>query len=347
MFSVTLATSREEHLNASFLVKEVFGENFHFPIDACVTSDDNLANNFFSHKVFTIKNGAEVIGVIKVVPTIFELGSNTIKSAGITAVCMREQYKGRGLSKKLMEEVLTWSHNNSFEMTHLVARKAVDGYYNKFGYFGASSYQNITIKGIQKQKASVFELNAGFDVELIKLYNAAYIFSYNKSFGRVMRNCDYWLAIRDRITRDKLNFFTVTNNKIPCGYVALNGDIIVELGILDGYEVMKFIDSMLYTFSFLLKLEIPFHHQIINALTNYDVTYHSRQCLFGGHMIKIFYPNKVFQAQNKNSHKNEKLPDITPLATFAEQNKEYRLSVGLPLNIDNTTYFNLSYFDQL
>ena len=75
------------------------------------------------------------IGVVRIVPQIFLFSGERYKSAVISAVSIHPDYRGMGLSKILIDYAINEITDRKFDFSHLIARRAVDHYYNKFDFF--------------------------------------------------------------------------------------------------------------------------------------------------------------------------------------------------------------------
>ena len=106
--------------------------------------------NYENIFIATLKQ--EIVGVIRIIPRTFILDNTKVKGCCISSVCIKESYRGLGISKLLTDYVHTKLKQRGFLLSYLIARKSVDHYYNKFGYYGVSSYEKIIINEVERQK---------------------------------------------------------------------------------------------------------------------------------------------------------------------------------------------------
>ena len=66
-----------------------------------------------------------------------------LKVAGLSSICIDPNFQGYGFGKELMERSIIYLDQRGYDLSFLIARRAVDRFYTKFGYFGASSYQSL------------------------------------------------------------------------------------------------------------------------------------------------------------------------------------------------------------
>ena len=228
------------------------------------------------------------IGVVRIVPQIFLFSGQRYKSAGISAVSIHPDYRGMGLSKILMDYAINEITDRKFDFSHLIARRAVDHYYNKFDFFGASSYQKIVIAKQSGIPASDLRLAEGVSEQDLGVFQESYRYSYEFVNGRCHRNWDLWLHI---LFRKNYLDCSIRAIKSVCGntigYVVLKENTIYELGLLEEYYDTKPVYKLISLLSFSDGWFLPFKHRLTCFLRYYDVQFISRECYFGGHMLRL------------------------------------------------------------
>ena len=318
---ITIDTGKDQKdLDESFnLAYNVFSKNVN-QLDRALKLITWTDYPYFEFRNLVIaKDNDNIIGLVRIVPTIFLWNSREVKSAGVSSVCIDERYRGRGISKLLLEKTFFEIEKRKFDLSHLIARKALDNYYNKFGYFGASSYQKIQIKNSNFQKQENVKLEKKFIEQNIKIYSQAYDESYVKCFGRVKRDEKYWYYLKLRFEKmNEVTFFTIKLNNIPIGYMLREGNKILELSILEQHLSNEILEQIIFSNEDEVVLEIPFEHSLVSYLGNWDIIFLSRKCLFGGHMLKIIN-NTLF--------------------------KDDDFSIGLRKEFSSSPFFNISCSD--
>lgn len=230
----------------------------------------------------------EVVGVVRICPTDMYWRTNHYKAAALTSICVSPEYQGNGIGRMLMEEAAKHCDENEFDFSYLVARRAVDHFYPRFGFFGASSYQMLKVRGEPRSHRSKVELRS-FQKENSRLYSEWYRECYYYSFGRTRRDKEYWLKLDNRLEFLELSFREIFVDSQLVGYIVLDEEKVIEL-CFDRNVCESVINNLV---SFLLKarkhklsLMLPHDHAIVDKLTDYDVIFQSRRCLYGGHMMR-------------------------------------------------------------
>lgn len=96
--------------------------------------------------VVLINEQDEVVATSFLIDKLFFRGQSKLKGIFISLVCVAEWERGKGLSRLLMNEVIAQSEKKRAAFAILIARSAVDHFYNKFGFWGLSQYSTIKLQ---------------------------------------------------------------------------------------------------------------------------------------------------------------------------------------------------------
>ena len=133
---VKFASSMDEVNNAFDLVKDIFIRE---PNSQSSTSKDlswNVKSNTIIKNIIIATSGSDVIGVVRLCPRTFLWQREKFKVAGISSVCVHPEFRKMGVARLLLETTINHCDQRGYELTFLVARRAVDHFYKKFGFFG-------------------------------------------------------------------------------------------------------------------------------------------------------------------------------------------------------------------
>lgn len=247
---------------------------------------------FNYHNILLARYRGEPAGLIRIVPRILYRGNEPFSVAGISSVCLLPKFRGAGLSVPLMEQSLEYCSARGYDIAFLFARRAADHYYTRFGFHGIASYSRVFITQTLytgKRNLSV----SAIDHSLYHIYNAAYEYSYANCFGRFERTDAYWkYIITSALWRKEFRFYTIRRDDIAIGYVIAGDTNIHEVAVntdLSGVELIHLLMNNLAVNHANNKLEIEIlpQHRLLNSLQGNDITLQSRECTYGGRMVKI------------------------------------------------------------
>lgn len=301
-----------EFTEAYNIALSVFAENTSMPGYADYKLFNWESDPYFSYKnILLAKYDGEPAGLIRIVPRKLFRGTSPFSVAGISSVCLLPQLRGQGLSVSLMEQTLAYCKEQGYEIAFLFARRAADHYYTRFGFYGITSYSRVfvssSLKSAQMQ-LSVSEV----DDTLYSLYNDAYENCYRECFGRIERTEAYWKFVIDSIERRKeYRFHTIRLNEMPIGYLIAGQTNICEIAVntaIPGEELIQLVISnrLVECTNDKIEIEMLPQHSLMNSFSGTDITVQSRECTYGGRMVKILDVDAVSSKLEKGIDVNEK-----------------------------------------
>ena len=238
--------------------------------------------------VIVSNNDNTVLASCFLVDKIFRIRGIECKGTFLTSIAVKESYRGQGLSRLLMEKAIEECNSRSSAFAILIARKSADFFYNKFEFWGVSSYSKISIKysdiGSQKKIKK-----RGMTLTDIPKINNLYKKTYSELLGSAKRFKDDWAFIEWKVRYLKAKFLIFENhdNKI-LGYAILKENKIYEISVDDEYKYIDF----LYSIDFKsLHDEVILHvspeHPLVKQLEIADFSSSQRSCPYGGHMVRV------------------------------------------------------------
>ncbi len=287
----------EDEIRAAFkLACDVFSENANsqtYQSDKQRIWESDPYGAEEGNLVLAKSENSKVIGLVRIVPRMIFREGVSLRVAGFSSVCLSPEYRNRGLSRPLMEHALWHCEQRGFDLAFLIARRAVDHYYNKFGFWGISSYNRLSIKLpiTSQQKKPVQLLEISFDSDTIATLKQAYWASYSRCFGTVDRALDeYWLYLRDYIkTITSVSMKGIYLDHALVGYVIVDEEgTVYEIAYVDEEDIgIGSLSQVCRDGDEELVLEIPPEHALVSCLAEEDFSIRYRQCSYGGHMIKV------------------------------------------------------------
>ena len=232
-------------------------------------------------------NRHKIVGVLRICPVVMPWYKRNFRVAGLSSICVAKEYQGQGFGRALMEKSVVYLDDENFDFSFLIARRAVDHFYTKFGFFGASSYQSFKCKFEREQFEGIIGFS-NFKIENSSSYLEFFHSNYKQCFGATCRGEGFWRYAINRLLAIGLNFKEVIFEGDLIGYIVHRDLSIVECGFSMKIPQCIIRQSMI-EFSAPqsnLQMNLPHDHMITDSLNNVDVEFYSRKCLFGGHMIR-------------------------------------------------------------
>lgn len=240
----------------------------------------------------------QMAGIIRIVPRQLRRAGQAIRAAGISSVCVNPAFRGQGHSVPLMERTLEHCQARGFDLAFLIARRAADHYYTRFGFWGVSSYNRVSIAVAAAPAKPVTDI--GFvpaNPDWIDDYRAAHVESYANSFGWFERDRDYWKYLLKRLSLvPGIEFLSITRHGAPLGYLVKEGGLIREVATRDATSddaLVHALASLVDASALPLQLDIPPEHRLCRQLQGFDTSVRYRECSYGGHMVRILNAEHV------------------------------------------------------
>ncbi len=87
----------------------------------------------------------ELIGLIRIVERTMMVDGCALACGGISSVAVHEKWQGQGICSRMMHTAIGQMLERNFDIAVLHARKAVDGFYTRFGFWGVGRYLNLEV----------------------------------------------------------------------------------------------------------------------------------------------------------------------------------------------------------
>lgn len=230
----------------------------------------------------------QIAGLVRLVPRTIYRGSHPLSAVGMTSICMAHEFRGQGHSVPLMDHAIGIVIERGYDFAFLIARRAVDNYYTRFGFWGASSYGKVRISASDMEPVSCGISLDDSSLADLEVYDEAYCLSYGEVFGRVERDRPLWRFILKKAQDEGFVVKTVRCDGAPIGYVVLvNGDVL-ELALTSAdYAKPVLSRLMVLGESPELTCHLPAGHTLLHQLSGWEVLVSFRECPWGGHMVRV------------------------------------------------------------
>lgn len=247
--------------------------------------------------IIAVDSGS-IVGFIRIVDRQLYSPVGMLKAGGITSVCVHPDLQGHGLGRRLMEMALRRLRQRKDILSILFARRALDGWYTKYGYVGIGCHPQIQIaQPWLVDNTGQFEsfngrLQRGIIPSAIDLYAAAYADSYQRLFLSFYRDDYWWQTFEQRLWRrvEVEDFINVIVGDIPVGYFILKEDKVIEAASLHGHRA----DVLASLLEFWkqkvrkdLKIAMPLGHWCARFFKGMNHIMTIRYAWDGGHMVRF------------------------------------------------------------
>lgn len=224
--------------------------------------------------------------------------------AGVAFVCVHPGYQGRGLGRALMDAAVEELKKRKEVLSILIARRAVDGFYRKFGYLGTGCFTELAInrdafkdaarlKGVELTTGPVKTEARGY----MRLYNGVYAdlpFSFVRGI-KWWENVHAWLQYKIKPAQ----FVNVFYKGNLTGYFIYRDNAVMEAACeMPGPGIDVFCNALLSFARARGFAEIIFtmsaEHPCSQRLQRLNHTLRQRRPWNGGHMARIMDRDKFY-----------------------------------------------------
>jgi len=230
----------------------------------------------------------EICGTCFLIDREFYKKDIRLKGTFLSSICISESHQGQGFSRILMDEAIKICEERGSSFAVVIARKAVDFYYNKFSFWGLSEYSTINFKIPDKSTSySDYSISPVTDKDLA-VVGELYDSTYSKLFGSCVRSIKYWNYVLWKAEIQQFNFLLIRSEGIVIGYVIFQDDDIYEIATTNNTSTLELLYILRERYSMNnVVLHCSSQHPLIFELEELDFSCTRRQCYFGGHMVRI------------------------------------------------------------
>lgn len=275
-----------------------------------------LKRNLMSHHgtcamhdvVVIAQQPGEVVGACFLIDRYLMRGANKVMGTFLTSICIADTERGNGLSRILMNEAIAVCERRGAAFAILIARRAVDHYYNKFFFWGLSQYSkacfNIPPSPIPDARSisGVEEPNLN---EISRIYDLIYAGQY----GAFFRTKQDWNSVLWKLNTLGYCFQCFKELDKVIGYVVFQGNNVMEIAVDHDYSYLEVLNQLYNNIdNKLVTVHCSSEHPLVKELHGLDFSVVQRECDFGGHMVRIINDRPLLQCLEEDiSRRAEKL----------------------------------------
>ncbi len=293
MFKSRLAINKNEIKNAIDLAAEIFRTKGEKLTDELIEIQRKITNPFGllseNDVVVLISPTKEVCGTIFLVDRLLFNPSIELKGTYLSSICVSEKFRGMGLSKLLIETAISEIKKRGSAIAILIARRAVDHFYNKFNFWGVSQYNKIKIKRLQIISNS-YEVKP-VELDDLSVINEIYSYRYQYNYGASKRDIEFWKYIFWKSKFENNEFKSIKLDETIIGYVIYSDNNVYEIALNSDLCILEAV-NLIFSESTYEDIIIHSSNENISLinLSEKDYIFEARDCMFGGHMVRIIDP---------------------------------------------------------
>lgn len=284
-------------------------------------------NSFAKQDVIVlIKPSGEICGTCFLIDRLFYRGKNQVQGTFLSSICIAEGSRGEGLSRLLMNAAIEECERRSSAFAILIARRAVDHFYNKFFFWGLSQYSSINIKLSDTGPLIENYSTAAVTEDDLEIINKLYEGSYRNLYGACVRSKQYWKYLIWKINEQSQQFSVFKRDGEIKGYAIFSGCNLHEFGTADDVSSLELLNEFGKKNSLKeVNLSGSQDHPVVRELQGLDFTITQRQCNYGGHMVRIICKDRLINSLREELQ--EEL-DCLGVKQWSEQYGEVRIEVN-------------------
>lgn len=238
----------------------------------------------------------KILGTCFLIDRLFNKKGIRLKGTFLSSICIAESMRGKGLSSQLMNCAIAECESRSSDFAILIARRAVDHFYNKFGFWGISTYSKLSFKFDEIAKLNyrcVIRSATEKDIDLIE---KIHLLVYSFLLGSCERSLENWRHILWKTKWQGASFTIFQTEGVVVGYVIHSASDIFEIAAADGASYLDLLSCLGRECSIEnFTVHASQYHPIIYELRDLDFSVSFRQCSYGGHMIRVIADTKLLE----------------------------------------------------
>ena len=264
-------------------------------------------------KIWTteIYDSTNLIGSAVICIENFPFENKILKMSFLSQVIVQKEFRGLGYLKSIINAAAEIDHDLNCQASIVIARRAVGGMYNKYGYLGFGIFPEIKISKRTSMETN-FTVTNNF-IQKIDLLDDAYKSTYWQIPGSTVRSSARWTTIVNEIEQGLYDVI-YEQSGADLSYAIIKKDTIIELSFTSEKILKKLISRQ--EIKTIKSFKIGANHPGFQYILELGGTYCIRPEPLEGHMIRPY--NKHEQLRNflkinsaSSINKNKKNPSFS------------------------------------
>ncbi len=246
-YNVFVAKSINRQEITDFLAKifESYNKNARRVFDTMFDYEPSLsAENF----IIARNSQGALIGLVRIVDRQILIGGTLLNVGGISSVSVLPEWRQKGVCSLLMKKAHVLMKERGKDIAVLYGRRAMDGFYTRYGYYGIGLYIDLEVNVPQCGRGKLRSVSFKETKEQVQSVMKFYKKEYYPLSGSIIRSPRIWeyLFAQIKESSGKLKLFLFFDGNRPAGYCLIREDKIIELSLLEKYYadflgVLKFL----------------------------------------------------------------------------------------------------------
>lgn len=304
--------NREEIVD---FLSRIFGPNYY---DALLVQGAILdAEPSTSPRNFILARSAEgeLIGVVRIVERNILLDGAVLATGCISSVGVKPEWRVQGVASRMMNIAIEAMTSRGMDISVLYSRRAVDGFYPRFGFYGIGRYFDLEI--ISTPHSDIYINTIPFMRENLEMCLELYNKIYSGLTGSVLRDLHIWEFLCMRVEKKIGGFkvFICLENQEIIGYLVMFENKLIEISIPS--RIFPAIPGLLSKLNIQSISLHPRHPFYIYCRTRMNTIQKERSALDGGYMARILNSESLLKKLGPTL--------VSRAATIARSDKTVRL----------------------
>ncbi len=235
----------------------------------------------------------DLIGLVRIVERSILLDVSVLSAGCVSSVGVKSEWRGQGIASELMNKAIEVMTSRGMDISLVYGRRAVDGFYPRFGYYGVGRYVDLEIISPLDSKSFINVLPYKKDdlKKCMEFYNE----TYSALSGSVLRDRPVWEYLFLRMERGIGGFklFICLENQKAIGYLVVFDNRLIELSL--PRRVFPSVAGLLNSLNIRLISIHPRHPFYIYCFTQMNTVQKIRFTHDGGYMARILNPGALLK----------------------------------------------------
>lgn len=239
------------------------------------------------------RKGSTLVGGLRARPLALYRDGIIFNGLGIPEIFVAPAWQGVGLARLLVRHCLQRAEDMGVDLVLVVARKAIDGFYSRYGFHGIGSFPSYTVREIlaSRRHRQAERGRYGFSpTDVRPEFQKLYASCYAAAFGASVRSLDVFRFLFARaFFRGQAEILAIQDRDDGLvGYLVRSGGSILEIAISDGVDRRMVIEDLAEHLNLEdLTFAVYEGHPLFVPDMGLDITVTRRECPYGGHICRV------------------------------------------------------------
>ncbi|KPJ98572.1 MAG: hypothetical protein AMK71_11200 [Nitrospira bacterium SG8_35_4] len=243
--------------------------------------------------IFARSTHGALVGLVRIVERDILVDGAVLTAGCISSVAVKPEWRGKGIATALMNKALETMTARGMDISAVYGRRAVDGFYTRFGYYGVGKYVDLEIISDTESDSSI--ITSLCKKEYMEACMNLYDETYRSLSGSVSRNRPLWEYLFLRLEKNIGGFraYVCLEQQKAAGYFIVLNNRLIEISVTQNlYPSMPALLKKMNVESISIHPRHPFS---IYCRTQMNTIQQERFALDGGYMASILNPGALLK----------------------------------------------------